>query len=155
MTWPQISLDTEKDRDMCFACGRNNPIGLKLVFRPDGDVVRTEFTPTRLYQGWGDIVHGGIIHCLLDEALSYAAILNGLFCLTAKMESRLRQPAKIGEPLTIAGAITKFTKRLVETEANVSLGDGTVIAEAKGTLFVIRKIQKGDTEYSLKNDVKG
>ena len=148
MTWPRISIDTEKDLDMCFVCGKNNPIGLKLAFRREGEVVRTKFTPSKLYQGWGDIVHGGIINCMLDEALSYATILKGIFCLTAKMESRLRQPAKIGEPLIITGSITKFTKRLVEAEANVSLEDGTLIAEAKGTMFVINKV---DTSTLIKN----
>ena len=30
---------------MCFACGQDNPIGLKIRFSMDGDVCRAEFTP--------------------------------------------------------------------------------------------------------------
>ncbi|GAI09034.1 unnamed protein product [marine sediment metagenome] len=26
--WPQVSVDTEKEFNMCFACGQKNPIGL-------------------------------------------------------------------------------------------------------------------------------
>ena len=139
VTLPQISIDTEKGLDMCFACGKNNPIGLKLKFERHGNTTRTEFTPTKLYQGWVNIVHGGIIHCLLDEAMSYAAIFEGMNCLTAKTEFRLRRPALIGEPLIITASATKVTKRLIETEAQVSLKDGTIIAEGTAKMFVIGK----------------
>ena len=36
-TWPQISIDTEKSLAMCFGCGPDNPIGLKLNFKRDND----------------------------------------------------------------------------------------------------------------------
>ncbi len=47
--------------DLCFGCGKNNSIGLKLTFKWDGKAVRTEFTPNRLHQGWAEVIHGGII----------------------------------------------------------------------------------------------
>jgi beta-phosphoglucomutase family hydrolase len=34
--WPQISIELEKEHEMCFACGQDNPIGLKLRFDWDG-----------------------------------------------------------------------------------------------------------------------
>ena len=40
---------------MCFACGRDNPIGLKLKLQRDGEAVRTEFTPEEQHQGWPDL----------------------------------------------------------------------------------------------------
>ena len=141
VTFPQVSIDTEKDRDMCFACGQNNPIGLKLKFQRDGNIVRAEFTPTKPYQGWADIVHGGIIHCILDEAMSYAAIFEGLNCVTARIETRFRRLALIGEPLIITASVTSHRRQLVEAKANISLKDGTSIAEGIATLVVINKKQ--------------
>ena len=141
VTWPQISIDTENGIDMCFGCGQNNPIGLKLSFIWDGKTARAEFTPTNLHQGWSGIVHGGIIHSILDEAMSYAAVFEGLHCVTAKMESRFKRPALVNELLIITASITKNTRRLVETKASISLKDGTLIAESTATLLVINKKQ--------------
>ena len=47
---------------MCFACGKDNPIGLKIKFEFDGEVCRGEFTPNQNHLSWEDTVHGGIIY---------------------------------------------------------------------------------------------
>jgi len=135
--WPQVSIDTERELTMCFACGRENPIGLKLNFEKDDKVVRAEFTPRELHQGWPGTVHGGIISCLLDEALNYAPYFEGMACVTAKMKMRLKRLALIDQPLIITASITKKTRKLVEAKADICLPDGTLVAQGEGTLFVI------------------
>ncbi len=135
--WPQPSVDTEKDFDMCFVCGPKNPIGLKLHFTQDGQTVSTEFTPDKLYQGWSGVVHGGIIGSVLDEAMSYAALFSGVNTVTARMQTRFKRPAQIGEPLIITAWLTKKTRRLVEAKAEVSLKDGTPIADGTATMFIL------------------
>ncbi len=135
--WPQIPIDTERGYNLCFGCGKDNPIGLKLDFKREGKTVRTEFTPTEFYQGWSDIVHGGIIIRLLDEAMGYATRFAGMNCITASMKARLRCPTSIGEPLIITSSVTENKRRLVKTEANIFLKDGTAIAEATATHFVL------------------
>ncbi len=134
-SWPQIAID-DRDYSLCFGCGPNNPIGLKLSFLWDGKTARAEFTPTEFYQGWSGLVHGGIVICLLDEAMSYAVIFEGMHCVTAKIQVKLRHPASINEPLLITSSIIKKTRKLVQTEAVVSLKDGTLIAEGTATHFV-------------------
>ena len=136
--WPRILIDMKKSTDMCFGCGKDNPIGLKLRFDWDGKTAKTEFTPSELYQGWMGIMHGGVIACLLDEAMSYATVFEKIDTVTAKMQVRIKRPIKIGEPLSITGSITKKTRRLVETEATIFLKDGTPAAEAVATQFVFK-----------------
>ncbi|MFH0942089.1 MAG: PaaI family thioesterase [Chloroflexota bacterium] len=131
-------MDTEKSPTMCFGCGPDNPIGLKLKFHWNGEVARAEFTPDERHQGWSNIVHGGIISCLLDEALNYPPYFVGLPCLTAKMEVRLRRPVMVGEPMVLSATIIKKNRRLVETRASLELKDGTLVAEANGVMFVLR-----------------
>ncbi len=137
VNWPQISIDTNRGYNRCFGCGKDNPIGLKLNFSWDGKTARAEFTPSELYQGWSGIVHGGIIICILDEAMGYAALFEGMNCVTANLQARLRRPVLIDEPLIITSSIIKKTKRLVETNATISLKDGTPIAEGTSKQFVI------------------
>jgi uncharacterized protein (TIGR00369 family) len=137
INWPKISIDTDKNFDMCFACGQKNPIGLKLKFRQEGDGVRAEFTTSELHQGWSEVVHGGIIGCILDEAMSYATLFTGVSSVTAKMQTRFRRPLKIGEPLIVTARVTKKTRRLIETEAELHLRDGTPVADSTATMFPI------------------
>lgn len=106
---------------MCFGCGKENPIGLKLHFDWDGKTARTEFTTSAVHQGWTDVVHGGIILSILDEAMSYAAIFHGAYCVTAKMEGRMKSPAPVGQPLVVTAHVTKNSKRLIEAKASIAL----------------------------------
>ena len=135
--WPQVSIEMEKELNMCFACGQKNPIGLKLNFSWDGREVRTEFTPNQFHQGWSGVVHGGIIGCVLDEAMSYAALFNGVNSLTARMQTRFRRPLEIDKPLIITASVTKKTRKLVEAKAEMSLKDGTPVADSIATMFVL------------------
>ena len=135
--WPQVSVVTEKEWSLCFVCGQENPVGLKLNFAWDGKTVSTEFTPDKFYQGWSGTVHGGIIGCVLDEAMSYSALFSGVNTVTAKMQARFKRPAQIDEPLVITAWLTKKTKRLAEAKAEASLKDGTLIADGTTTMFIL------------------
>jgi acyl-coenzyme A thioesterase PaaI-like protein len=133
--WPR-PINTTKESDYCFACGPKNPIGLKLKFDWDGKEVKAKFTPGEYHQGWSGLVHGGIISCLLDEAMSYAALYSRVNSLTARMQTRFRMPLPIDEPLTVTGSVTRQTRRLVETKAELKLADGTLVAESTATMFI-------------------
>ncbi len=126
--------------DLCFGCGKNNPCGLKLEFNWDGRVVRSEFTPTELHQGWKEIIHGGILVALLDEAMAYAACFAKAGGVTATMEARFRRPVSVGQPLIITAWVNKKTRRFAETEARLTLKDGTVVTEARAMQYVSRDI---------------
>lgn len=133
---PKITLNTDLNEGLCFGCGQNNPIGFKLIFTRDGHTCRAEFTPDKAHQGWPGVVHGGILYCLLDEAMSNAAYAEGVTCLTANIQIRLRQPVKVEVPLVITAQVTRSRKKLIETTGKVCLKDGTVIAESTAKQFV-------------------
>lgn len=141
-TWKEPSLQDITDYTMCFACGRENPIGLRLTLRHEGETVKTEFTPGECHQGWPGIVHGGIINTLLDEAMAYVPIFQGLYCVTAKMEVRIRNTPSIGQPLFVSSWMTRRTRRLIDAEAEITLEDGTTVAEGKATMYIVKEVQK-------------
>ncbi len=131
-----ITEDFYERYNKCFACGKDNPFGLKLRFHPEGDLAKAEFTPQELYQGWNSIVHGGILFTILDEAMSYALIFNGILnYVTAKAEVRFRNPGRIGEPMAIVGKVDKHARNLWWTSGNITRADGTVIAESNGLMY--------------------
>ncbi len=120
----------------CFACGQDNPIGLKLQFRRDGEFYVTTFTAPPTLQGYHHIVHGGIVATLLDEIMArYVWELQGPSA-TAKLQVTYRRPAPVGQPLTVRGWVTGVHRggKATETAAEIRLEDGTLIAEATGLI---------------------
>jgi acyl-coenzyme A thioesterase PaaI-like protein len=135
--WPRLDLEAMKEYNMCFGCGPNNPIGLKLKFDWDGKTARALFTPDKRFQGWSGYLHGGIIACVLDEAMGQVAMFAGFHNVTAKMQVRYRKMARINETYTIACTVARKTSRLIETDARLLAEDGTVVAEATSTQFIV------------------
>jgi len=137
VNWPQIPLDTINDNNRCFGCGVDNPIGLKLKFQTDGKTVRTEFIPLEQYQGWSGYLHGGITACILDEVLSQAVHMEGLNCVTARLDTKLTHLIPVNQPIVITSMVTNKTRKVIKTKGTVYLQDGTVAAEGVGTHFVV------------------
>lgn len=137
--WNEIAEQQDpNDVPMCFACGRDNAIGLKLKFHQDGESVKAEFTPAEQYQGWPGVVHGGIICTMLDEALGYAAGFQGLYAVTAKMDVQYKKPAMVGKRLLVSARVSSVSGRDVRSEGQICDGDGTLVAEAKAELRIIK-----------------
>ena len=119
----------------CFVCGDKNDIGLKLDFYEKDGKARAEFTPTKNFEGYKDILHGGILSTLLDEVMIKSILAKEILTVTSQIEVKFKKPAVIGEKLIIEGEITGERSRLILTEGKVFREDGTVVAEAKGKFF--------------------
>ena len=55
----------DKEYPMCFACGKKNPIGLKMTFKMDEKECVSYFTPKEEHQSYNGMMHGGLISVLL------------------------------------------------------------------------------------------
>jgi HAD superfamily hydrolase (TIGR01509 family) len=140
MMLPKLEVDNSSGFGLCFGCGEDNPIGLKLHPTYDGEKVKAEFTPQKVHQGWKNVTHGGILYSLLDEITAYAILCCGIdFGITTKSQIKFRHVAPTGELIQITGWVTKLTKRLIETEGMLTLKDGTVIAELSSQFYVFRQ----------------
>jgi acyl-coenzyme A thioesterase PaaI-like protein len=138
MQLPKPRIDKD-EKNFCFGCSKENPIGLQLEFTREDGVIKGEFTPGKYHQGWPGAVHGGILFSLLDEAGGYAVIHSGMDCVTARCEMRFSNMAPVGETIYITAAITKKTSRLIETEATLTLKDGSMIASNHSIWYVVGK----------------
>ena len=86
----------------CFVCGVENPHGLHTHSRVEGERVVIEYTARECDCGYRRLVHGGIAMTLLDEAMTWAAILAaGRMCVAAELTTRLRRPMTAGDRLRI------------------------------------------------------
>jgi acyl-coenzyme A thioesterase PaaI-like protein len=126
------------DKDgKCFVCGQRNPVGLRMVFRQDGDVSRSEFTPEDIHVSWAGLFHGGLMTAVLDEAIGWVLFYKDIRAMTAKMEVRFRQPVLVGQRLNITGEITRRTRKIVNARAFATFDGGEVAAELDATMFVV------------------
>jgi uncharacterized protein (TIGR00369 family) len=116
-------------------CGDKNDIGLKLDFYEKDGKARAEFTPTKNFEGYKNILHGGILSTLLDEAMIKSILAKDILTVTSQIDVKFKKPAVIGEKLIIEGEVTGERGRLILTEGKVFKEDGTVIAAAKGKFF--------------------
>ncbi len=121
-----------EDDHMCFACGKNNPSGLKLKFFLHADNTLTaEFIPQKDYQGFRNLVHGGVISLILDEAMANLNWKLGKSTLTGQLEVRFKNPAKIGERLFCKARIISEDKKIVYNEAVLTTDNSKIVAIAK------------------------
>ncbi len=130
----------EARNDFCFACGKANPIGLKMTFCERDGRYLSVFTPGPEHQSYDGALHGGIIGAVLDEVMGRVHCKRGLKVVTARMETRFRHPTPVGQALTVSSWGVRERGKLIETAGSVALPDGTVTAEAKATLLVVGDI---------------
>jgi acyl-coenzyme A thioesterase PaaI-like protein len=122
----------------CFGRGDDNRIGLHLRFMADGDSVRSWFTPNVDHQGFGGIVHGGIISTVLDEAMAWATAHAGFWAMTGDMRVRFRRPLNIGESTVVTARVSGARGRIVTTVGELMLEcDRSPVATATATFVKV------------------
>ena len=125
------------DEGMCFACGANNPIGLKLTFTLEDGKYVTHFTPRREHQGYTGITHGGILSTVLDEVMARLVYTMNQRAITAELKVRLKKPVPTGEELIVSGWVVSEARRLIECAAEARDTSGEIVAEATGKMVKV------------------
>lgn len=124
--------------EYCFACGKNNPIGLHLNFEFQGDKLMTTKILPHEYEGYKGIVHGGIVTTLLDEAMgNYIIKKYKENAVTGRIEIRYRHPTPIDRELTISAVQESQRRNIITMKAQIETADGTVTAEATAKFAVV------------------
>jgi uncharacterized protein (TIGR00369 family) len=117
----------------CFVCGEANPHGLHLRSRVEGGRVVIRYTPREADLGWRHIVHGGLSMTLMDEAMTWAAILSlRRACVAAEITVRLKQPVQTGQSIRVEGWTVDRRPRLALTEGRIVDEAGIVLASGSG-----------------------
>ncbi len=117
----------------CFVCGQDNPHGLHLKSRVEDGRVVIDYVTREADLGYRHIVHGGIAMTLLDEVMTWAAILAARrVCVAAEMTARLKQPIRVGHALRVEGWVTRAASRVLLTEGRILGADGSILMAASG-----------------------
>jgi uncharacterized protein (TIGR00369 family) len=144
----------QPNSEMCFVCGRNNPVGLYMQFIDDGDgEVVSDFVVPDHYQSYPGIVHGGVIAAMLDEVVARVSMIGDPhhFMMSVKLQILYRHPVPVETPLRVVGRILRLRGRLGKAEGGVYLPDGTLAAEAHMSLADVPKELLASTNPRLLN----
>lgn len=123
--------------DGCFVCGENNRMGIQACFHANPDLL-CSFARVVLpshFQGWGEIVHGGVLAALLDEACIYAALGLAPKAVTAELQVRYRKPVSCGEAVAIFGEVVSHRRMVVTARSRLVMA-GEVHATAEARIFL-------------------
>ena len=144
----EILMDVKDDR-FCFVCGDRNNDGLQLEWNlaENESCLRTTFHPEKRFQGWKDILHGGIVATILDEIMVNHGVFTGNALVSVELTVRYRNPASIDEEIEFEGFSEPRKGKLFRGEAK-SLQDGTLIAEATSKLMKV----EADLRSKWEND---
>lgn len=147
-----VKGELQPNSRMCFICGLENPVGLKLrIYEVEPGVVETTYTAPEHFQGYPGVLHGGIIATIIDE-VSGRALMGPLdhprFMFTAKLEVKYRRNVPIGKPLRIVGRSGASKGRSAESWAGIyDARTGDLLAEGSTVLVDVpqEKLQDLDT----------
>ena len=118
----------------CFVCGEANPHGLRLRSRVEGERVVIRYVTRDADQGWRHLIHGGLSMTLLDEAMTWSAILSlQRACVAAEITVRLKQPIRTGQSIRVeAWTAASRSSRLASTEGHIVDEAGDLLATGSG-----------------------
>jgi len=147
-------LSKQPNSEMCFVCGRSNPVGLYMSFYDDGELeVISEYTVPEHYQGYPGIVHGGVVAAMLDEVVARVSMIGDHhhFMMSVKLQILYRHPVPVETPLKVVGRILRLRGRLGKAEGKIFLPDGTVACESVMTLADVPEELLASTHPKLLN----
>jgi acyl-coenzyme A thioesterase PaaI-like protein len=122
----------------CFVCGPENPVGLHVTFRLDGETCRGEFRPGEHHVGYDGVVHGGVLFSALDDVMANWLYLRGERALTARSEVRFREPVAVGTRVLLEATLRRRRGALAILEGRaLRADDGAVVAEAEASFMVM------------------
>jgi len=128
----------DNELNMCFGCGQKNPFGLKLQFEESDDFLHATWQPSEKYQGYTNILHGGIIAALLDEIGAWCVLVKiGTSGVTSEMKTKYISPIYINKgSITLKASIAHRTEKNATINCSLYDGQSKLCAEAVAEFFI-------------------
>src|SRR5712692_11129123 len=126
-------------KNYCFACGKNNPEGmrLKFTFDQERDCFVCRFRLGKRYTGPPGHAHGGIIATILDEAMGKVNKLHHVVALTREMTVEYLKPVPLHKPLRVEGREIEVRGTKHVNAAEILNEENEVLARSRGIFIAI------------------
>lgn len=130
---------SRQQKNFCFACGKNNPEGMRLRFSYDERSKRfiSRFRLGRRYTGPPGHAHGGVIATILDEAMGKVNKLHQVVALTSQITVQYLKPVPLNKSLRVEARGVSVRGRRHINAAEILNQRGEVLASSRGTFIAI------------------
>ena len=127
------------DDQYCFACGTLNPIGLHMEVSFRDNKAFSRLALKREFQGWSDIVHGGVMATILDEIMAHAVLHYVGQAVTTSLEVTYRAPLHVGEEFEAMGYVAEQKSRAAVAKAEIRIpGNNKLIARGESRFVLLK-----------------
>jgi uncharacterized protein (TIGR00369 family) len=142
-------FDWTAEEIRCFGCG-DNPWGLDLDFKKNGEWLEAETSLDRNYQGFRTSAHGGILATLLDEASSWAVMeKTNRLSPSYKLECEFLEPVPLEEKVVARARVLSHRHGIAKSKAEVLDKSGNLLAKARVQSKVLDEVISTDHDELL------
>ena len=130
---------TQMEGYHCFGCSPNNHTGLRMEFFEEGDYICSHWKPHKAFQGYKNVLHGGIQVTMMDEIASWVVQAKlGTAGVTSKIESRFLKPVFIQEEqITLRAKVLEIKRNIVDVEVGLYNASEVLCSQAKVTYYTV------------------
>lgn len=121
----------------CFGCSPSNPIGLNLNFYEEGDFIKVDWEPKPEFQGFTNVLHGGIQATLLDEIAAWCVNIKVKTSgVTQSLSMKYHKPVYINKGhLHLEAQLLRMEKNIAIIKAALYNNDGQLCSEGEFNYF--------------------
>ncbi len=126
----------------CVMCDNNgsNPrsLALKIFWDEDSGTVRIPCEPDDTWCGYNQVVHGGIVASLLDEAMAWVVKQkSGDWAFTAEYTIRYKRAVTPKTRYWAVAEVEELNRRKITAQARLLDPDGHVVAQASAVFLPV------------------
>ncbi|HNY02022.1 MAG TPA: PaaI family thioesterase [Bacteroidales bacterium] len=133
----------------CFGCSPSNKIGLHLHFTEEGEEIVSHWNPGEDYQGYVNILHGGIQATLMDEIASWTVYVKAKTAgFTSRAEIRYLRPVRTDcGRVTLRSRLLQMRRNLADIEVKLFDDGEQLCAEGMMTFFTFPAAKSTQTMF--------
>jgi acyl-coenzyme A thioesterase PaaI-like protein len=138
----------------CFGCSPHNKFGLQMTFFEDGEEIVSEWTPKPQFQGYHNVLHGGIQTTLMDELASWFVYVKLKTAgVTSKMEIKLKKTLFMNKgKITLRAKLKEMKKNIANISVKIFDSEGNLCTEGVFAYFTFpRKIAVKKFDYPVED----
>lgn len=116
----------------CFGCAPANDAGLKLQFMYKDENVIAEWSPSKQFAGYNDVLHGGIQAALADETAAWLVmVVLGTSGMTNELKVKYHKPLFVtADKITIKAELESQSKKNANVKVSLINESGQLCSEA-------------------------
>lgn len=127
----------------CFGCSPDNPIGLKMEFFYDEEnqLVYSEWKTDDNFEGYFNVLHGGIQATMIDEIASWAIyMLLDTAGVTSEIHVKYRKPVYVDKgKISLTAKVKETQRKFAILDVTLKDGEGNICSQGDVKYFIYPK----------------